>query len=592
LESADPRESPARNGHSEWSEDLRARFLGIGMVAVAVACFVFAVARFVLQQQSGLRTPWLFNALGFVAICALYLWYRRAPAARSEAAVHATAAIATLVLIVPVAYGMTSSVWWLALVGFAMTLMSRRREAGLWAVSTVVLVAAVPQIEAMMHVADSAGEQPLESSMARTLFAIILFGIAYAFRREIESKTSDQVTLTADLQVANATKERFLAHMSHELRTPLHSLLGMTELMLEQPLDDAQRHQLESVRDSGTTLLHLLNDVLDIGRANADSLALDQQTFALHDVIAQLLPPFAAQARQRGLGFDANADRDIRRWRVGDAARIRQILLKLISNALKFTRSGAIDVQLLPWREHEDGVVLRVADTGIGMAPGLAQRIGKAFVRHDSGPTRSHGGAGLGLALVHELASRMHGRVEFTEATPQGTIVRVYLRLPFVSSDSSIGPHDLLPNRSETQSPTAGFEKLATPLRILVCEDDPLSQELMLASLTVLGCSCVVARDGVEGLSFAQDQDFDLVLSDIEMPNMDGYDFLRQFRQLQANRNQPRTPVMAVTAHAAPRDRDRFLDFGFDDYLAKPFTVAELRRMLATVAATPAQTTP
>jgi signal transduction histidine kinase/CheY-like chemotaxis protein len=592
VESAEQREFPARNSHSEWSEELRARFLGIGMVAVAVACLVFAVARYILQLQSGLQTPWLFNAFGFVAICALYLWYRRAPAARSEPAVHATAAIATVLLIIPVAYGMNSSVWWLTLVGFAMTLMSRRREARLWAVSTVVLVAAVPQLEPLLHVAASAGEQPLESNMARTVFAIILFGIAYAFRREIESKTSDQVSLTADLQAANATKERFLAHMSHELRTPLHSMLGMTELALKQPLDAAQKLQLESVRDSGTTLLNLLNDVLDIGRANADSLALDQQTFALHDVITQLLPPFAAQARQRGLGFDAHADRDLRRWRVGDAARIRQILLKLISNALKFTRSGAIDVQLLPWREHEDGVVLRVADTGIGMAPGLAQRIGKAFVRHDSGPTRSHGGAGLGLALVHELARRMYGRVEFTEGSPQGTIVRVYLRLPFVINDTSIGPHDLLPSRSETPEAASGFERLPAPLRILVCEDDPLSQELMQASLTVLGCSCVVARDGVEGMAFAEDQDFDLVLSDIEMPNMDGYDFLKQFRQLQANRNQPRTPVMAVTAHAAPRDRDRFLDFGFDDYLAKPFTVAELRRMLATVSVTPAHTTP
>lgn len=562
------------------------------MMAVATACFVFAVARFVLQAHSGLLTPWLYNALGFVSICALFLWYRQAPAARSELTVHATAAIATALLIIPVAYGMTSSVWWLTLVGFAMTLMSRRREARLWAVSTVVLVATVPQIESIWPVTNGAGEQPLEANMARTVFAIILFAIAYAFRREIESKTSDQITLTADLRTANATKDRFLAHMSHELRTPLHSMLGMTELMLEQPLDATQRHQLESVRDSGTTLLNLLNDVLDIGRANADSLALDQQTFALHDVITQLLPPFAAQARQRGLAFDANADRDIRRWRIGDAARIRQILLKLISNALKFTRKGSIDVQLLPWREHENGIVLRVADTGIGMAPGLAQRIGKAFVRHDSGPTRSHGGAGLGLALVHELATRMQGRVEFAEATPQGTIVRVYLRLPFVSSDSSIGPHDLLPNRSESQSPVSGFERLPVKLRILVCEDDPLSQELMLASLTVLGCSCVVARDGAEGLGFAQQQDFDLVLSDIEMPNMNGYDFLRQFRQLQANRNQTRTPVMAVTAHAAPRDRDRFLDFGFDDYLAKPFTVAELRRTLATASATPAQTTP
>jgi two-component system, sensor histidine kinase len=589
LEKTGQPNSTTPPGHLEWSEELRGRFLGIGMIAVAAACLVFAVARYVLEQRTGLQTPWLFNALGFFAICSLYIWYQRAPLKRSEAVVHGTAAIATVLLVIPIAYAMPSSTWWLTLVGFAMTLMSRRREARLWAVSTVLLVAAVPHLEPLMRIAGSAGEQPLETNMSRTVFAVLLFGVAYAFRREIERKTSELFTLTADLQAANATKDRFLAHMSHELRTPLHSMLGMTELVLKQPLDTTQRQQLESVRDSGTTLLHLLNDVLDIGRANADALSLDPQTFALHDVITQLLPPFAAQARQRGLSFDANADRDLRRWRVGDAARIRQILLKLIFNAFKFTRHGGVDVQLLPWREYEDGVVLRVADTGIGMAPGLAQRIGKAFVQHDSGSTRTHGGAGLGLAIVHELAQRMQGRVEFAEAVPQGTIVRVYLRLPFVVTDASIGPHELLPGRIEAGN---GFERLPTRLRILICEDDPLSQELMLASLTVLGCVSVVASDGVEGMGFAQNQEFDLVLSDIEMPNMDGYKFLRQFRQLQADRNLPRTPVMAVTAHAAPRDRDRFLDFGFDDYLAKPFALAELRRMLANVTATPAQTTP
>lgn len=583
LETPGHPERATSSGHREWSEELRGRFLGIGMVAVAVACLLFGVARFALQQHTGLLTPWLFNAVGFVVICMLYVWYRRAPTTRSEVAVHATAAIATILLLVPVAFNMPSTIWWLSLVGFAMTLMSRRREAGLWAVSTIVLVAAVPQLEPMLRVSGAAGEQALEASMARTLFAIILFGIAYAFRREIEHRTSDLTTLTADLQSANAAKDRFLANMSHELRTPLHGMLGMTEHALNEPLDAAQRHRLQSIMASGTTLLCLLNDVLDIGRANANALSLDSQPFALHDVIAQVLPPFAAQAAQRGLRFTASAEPELRRTRVGDAARIRQIVLNLVSNALKFTRDGSIAIRLDRLPEHEDGIVLRISDTGVGMAPEIAERIGEAFVRHDSGPSREHGGAGLGLAIVYELAQRMQGRVDIVAAAPQGTTVTVELRLPFSANDYSCGPQELLPRQNATGA-TPGFpQRPFATLRILVCEDDTLGQELMAASLNVLGHSYVIACDGVEGLQLAAQQNFDLVLSDIEMPNMDGYAFLQQFRQHEQNRGHRPIPVMAVTAHAALKDRDRFLGLGFNDYLAKPFTLAELQSMLARV---------
>lgn len=570
-------------GQQEWSQELRARFLGIGMVAVAAACLLFGITRLALQVQTELRTPWLFNFAGVAAIAALYCWYRRAPELRSEAAVHGTAAIASVLLIVPVAYGMPSTVWWLCLVGFAMTLMSKRREAALWAISTVVLVAVAPMLGSVFQVSGAAGEQVLEANLARTAFAIILFGIAYAFRREIEQRTSSLTALTADLQVASTAKDRFLAHMSHELRTPLHGLLGMAEHALNEPLDSAQRRRIEAIRDSGTTLLRLLNDVLDFGRANANALILDAQTFPLHDTIADVLPPFVAQARQRGLRCSASAASGMRRWRMGDAARIRQIVLNLVSNGLKFTREGSIEIHLAPWPEFADGVLLRVTDTGIGIPAELNNQIGEAFVQGETGPARAHGGAGLGLAMVHELAQRMQGKAELEVSPRGGTIASVYLRLPFSEDDPDSGTTDLLEIRRPATTRATRPARRTRTQRILVCEDDPLGQVLLAATLTLLGHDYVLANDGAEGIELIYRGTFDLVLSDIEMPKLDGYGFLQKLREFEAEQTRRPIAVVAVTAHAEPRDRARFLEAGFDEYLAKPFSIDELEQLLGRI---------
>lgn len=564
----------------EWSQQLRARFLGIGMLAVAIACLVFTVSRGWMQWRSGLLTPWLYNLGGLIAIGALYLWYRRAPAQRSEIAVNGTAAVATVLLVVPLAYAMPSSMWWLSLVGFAMTLMSRRREAALWATLTVALIAAAPLLEPLMHVPGSAGEPALEANLARTIFAVLLFGIAYAFRREIEQRTADLSALTANLQAANAARDRFLAHMSHELRTPLHGMLGMSEHALAAAHDATQRRQLEAIRDSGTALLRLLNDVLDAGRANADTLELDARPFALHTAIAEVLPPFFAQARELGLECRAQAHPGLRLWRNGDAARLRQIVLTLMSNAFKFTVKGRVALQLDPWADHDDGVVLRVSDSGIGVPQSLIDQLGQPFVRLDEGPARAHGGAGLGLAILSQLAERMQGRMRIESTTEGGTVATVWLRLS-LTEDAAIGPADLASTRPSAEAPGLLPAHPHRPLHVLVCEDDTLAQEFVAATLTLLGHNYALADDGAQGMTLAEAHSFDLVLTDIEMPNLDGYAFLERFRRQALERGHMHVPVIAVTAHAEPKDRERFLAMGFDDYVAKPFAIADLRRTLA-----------
>lgn len=567
--------------HRGWSTRLRTRFLGIGMCAVAASCLVFALVRGWVQWRFGLSTPWMFNAIGALAIAGLYLWYRRDTAHRNQVAVHSTAAVATILLIIPVAYGMASSAWWLTLVGFAMTLMSNRREALLWALGITLLMAGLPWLAPLIQVADASVEPPIETYLARMAFAVILFGVAYAFRREIEQRTADLFGLNADLRSAHAAREQFLAHMSHELRTPLHGILGMTE-HVRRSIDDPQlRAQLDAVRNSGETLLRLINDVLEFGHASSEKLQLDHQRFCLHECVTEVLLPFAAEAREKGLQFTASAAANLPAFRIGDRARVQKLLRNLLSNALKFTDRGSVHVELSGCDEAADGVILRVADTGIGMPYGFAES-GLAFQQGDCGPRRAYGGAGLGLAMVRELAGLMHGHLSFEPGEIRGSIVQVGMRLALSPDDDSVGPQDLLLNESIAPISTPEASPSASPrsLRILLCEDDPLSAELMTAMLQHLGHQCVLTSDGLAGLQKALDGGFDLALSDIEMPIMDGYELLKRLREHESAKGKERLPILAVTAHASSKDRARFLALGFDDYLAKPFSLASLQRLL------------
>lgn len=572
-----PLNQPPLDGHHEWSQQLRARFLGISMFAVGLACLVFALARYYTMQRTGLATPWLVNATGLAIMLALYLWYRRSPQRRSRFTVHATAVVATLALLIPAAYAMPSTVWWLSLIGFAMALMSRRREAYVWAVSMVLLIAAVPVLETWLRVANAAGEQPLELNMARVAFAVILFGIAFAFRREIERRTADLMQLANDLRAANATKDRFIAHMSHELRTPLHGLLGTSEQMLGEIDHPLHQQRLHAIRDSGNALLQLLNDLIDVSSARAGTLTLTRGPVNLCDTVAESVRGFATRAQQKGLELHFHVAPEVQAWRMGDEARIRQTVFHLVSNAVKFTDSGRVCMEIEHWPEWTDGVVLRLSDSGCGIPAELVAQIGQPFVREETPANRRHAGAGLGLALVFQLVRSMQGQLSFSAAQPQGTVVEIRLRLPIAQISAGAQVADAEPSQDQ-------LAPQATPLRVLYCEDDPIGQDLIEAALTAMGHSCTRANDGAQGLALVASQPFDLVLTDLEMPKVDGYTLLSELRRLQQQSGQPRIPVVAVTAHAGPEDRDRFLQLGFDGFLAKPFRMAALGRALKAVA--------
>jgi signal transduction histidine kinase/ActR/RegA family two-component response regulator len=554
----------------------RPSFILIGMASAFVACVVFAIARLAVTVSSGRLTPWWANAGGAVAIAILYLWFRRAAPSRSHAAAHGTALVATVALLVPVAYGMPSTIWWLSLVGFAMVLLGRRREAVVWGVAIPVLVVLATLGEPYVQVPGSAGEPPIERHLARVVFVVLLVGMAAAFRRV----TNERATALAR---ASAARSRFLAHVSHEIRTPLHGVLSMTELALGSDLPDEARQKVETARQSGQVLLALLNNVLDLTRAESDALELEEKPFPLHSALGEVLRPLAAQARGQGLTFSATASPGLAELRRGDRYRVSQIALNLIGNALKFTPEGSIAVRLAADPSSRDRVILTVEDTGTGIAPDLAKFV---FAPFSQGMTaRASGGAGLGLAIVQELARRMGGRATVESDVGRGSRFTVWLTLP-VEPDAAPGPEDLLtagaPSGPHAPPRATGA---TTKLKVLVCEDDPVNQLVLCAMLRKLGHDVSLVAAAEEAWRALLAERYDLLLTDIEMPGMDGLELTRKLRTREREKSLPRLPIVAGTAHVGPDERHRLHEAGVDSHLPKPFTLGELEKTVSQVVA-------
>ncbi len=560
---------------------LRLRFLRIGILAIAFACAVFAIARGYTQWQTGLLTPWAINLSCFVAVVLLYLWFRKDPEGRIDLTIHCAASIACIAVLVPLAYGMASGIWWLTLIGFSTSLMSARRQALVWACVVLVLIILATIFSPQLQIVGAAGEQPIEEMMARGFFAVILFGIAFAFRELTESASRALLNTAEDLRQANTAKGRFLAHMSHELRTPLHGVIAMTEHALIDELSDSQRQRVQAAHSSAHVLLRLLNDVLDMSRADSDALTLERKPFQLHETIAEILFPIALQANELGIQFIADSDPDIREYRLGDAVRVRQIVLNLVSNAIKFTKRGRIEVHLQKSNIDEDTIVLQVKDTGVGISTADLPRLARPFVQLDSSSTRSHGGAGLGLSIVRELAQRMNGDLSIESEFGVGSCFSVQLRLPVVQDNFATGPDQLLSWRKNQDHISI---LSSTPrLKILVCEDNEVNRLVIAETLANLGHHCVVAENGMHGWIKFTEQEFDLILTDLEMPEMDGFALLKKIQSMSTDPQIRRIPVVAVTAHAKQEDQARFRQLGFDDYLPKPFQLEDVQNLIQRV---------
>ena len=412
---------------------------------------------------------------------------------------------------------------------------------------------------------------------AKVSVFVDLFHKSEQVRRQADQRVqlAQEQAARVEAERASLAKSQFLTNISHELRTPMTAIIGMTDLALLEELSSGVREYLSAVKTNAHLLLELLNEILDVSKLEAGKLTLESAPLRLRRVVDDLDHTFGHRAREKGIRFEAHVDQDVPDHLIGDSLRLRQVIVNLLTNAIKFTERGrvALDVRLQSSCDREAWVRFAVSDTGIGISPEDQERIFAPFTQVDASATRRHDGAGLGLAISAELIRTMGGIRAIRSAPGKGS--EFSFTVPLLIDRGKLDEPPPAQLAAARRTPNALLDGLAPspPLRVLLAEDTRTNQVLVTRALGKRGHHVQVADDGKTALAFAKGDRYDVILMDLQMPGMDGFEATAAIRAL-AGHDQP--PIIALTAHTMVGDRERCLAAGMEGYLSKPIDLRQL----------------
>jgi signal transduction histidine kinase/ActR/RegA family two-component response regulator len=546
--------------------------------ADALAAHAYGLEAFGLELTGGALRP-LSTGLYSLGLLAAAMWFSRnqLPARLSHpvaAGLGLLVVLNCLLLIVTGAEPRQTTNLMLAQIGFGCLLYSFRWYALLSfaAVGGWLWVVGARRSDAVWH------HFGLALGEAVLVGALVIWVRLRSSRRAQQLYLADQ-RLKHELQEANAAarsavraKADFLANMSHEIRTPMTAMLGMTELLQLTELDDSQREYADTIARSGDTLLALVNDILDFSKIEAGQLTIEAISCDVRELLAEVQAMLEVKAEQRKLALRVDAAADLPARVVSDPIRLKQILVNLVSNAIKFTHRGHVLIRARlaePASGQLRMLELAVEDTGIGMPKEQHARVFEAFTQADTSTTRRYGGTGLGLAICRRLTELMGGSIHLESEVGRGSTF--YVRLPVAACDAPA-----LQVADAEQPPTAALDAFVA--RLLLVEDHTENRALAALLLEHLGCHVDTAENGAQALALLRGQPYDLVFMDCHMPVLNGYDATREIRKREPAGQH--LPIVALSASVLPEERQRCFDVGMDDYVAKPFNLQDLQSVL------------